>query len=160
MHKWTGVMAISLNYCTPLHLSLKYCNRFNRQKQENDKIKFWKSVPSYVSVRQYQWRTKIIFIPSNKWENLKNVLFYTQQTAYTLRISISNFDQRPRITLEQNTHHKKIFFSDRYCFVGPGLNFISCSRKLMFPEFRQQLLFMYPKIAFCPTEKKNVWCSF
>ena len=33
-------MAISLNYCTPLHLSLKFCNAFNRQKQENDQIKF------------------------------------------------------------------------------------------------------------------------
>ena len=33
-------MAISLNYCTPLHLSLKFYNGFNRQKQENDKMKF------------------------------------------------------------------------------------------------------------------------
>ena len=54
MHKWAWVMAISLNYCSPLHLSLKFCNGFNRQKQENDKIKFWKSVPSYVLVSQYQ----------------------------------------------------------------------------------------------------------
>ena len=84
MHKWAWVMAVSLNYCTPLHLSLKFCNRFNRQKQENDKIKFWKSVPIYVIVRKYQWRKKIIFIPSIKWENLKkNVLFYRQQIAYT-----------------------------------------------------------------------------
>ena len=55
----------------------------NRQKRENDKIKFWKSVPSYVLVRQYQWRNKIIFIPSNKWGNLKTVLFYRQQIDYT-----------------------------------------------------------------------------
>ena len=82
MHKWAWVMAVSLNYCTPLHISLKFCNRFNRQKQENDKTKFWKSDPSYVLVRKYQWRKKIIFIPSNKWENLKNVLFYRQQIAY------------------------------------------------------------------------------
>ena len=27
---------------------LTFCNGFNRQKQENDKLKFWKSVPSYV----------------------------------------------------------------------------------------------------------------
>ena len=32
-------MAVSLNHCTPLHLSLKLCNGFNRQKQDNDKIK-------------------------------------------------------------------------------------------------------------------------
>ena len=82
MHKWAWVMAVSLNYCTPLRLSLNFCNRFHRQKQENDEIKFWKSVPSYVLVRQYQWRKKIIFISSNKWENLKNVLFYRQQIAY------------------------------------------------------------------------------
>ena len=61
---------------------LYYCNGLNRQKQENDKIKFWKSVLSYVLVRQYQWRRKTIFIPSNKWENLKNVLYYRQQIAY------------------------------------------------------------------------------
>ena len=85
MHKWAWVMAVSLNYCTPLHLSLKFCNRFNRQKQENDKIKFWKSVPSYVLVRKYQWRNKIIFIPSNKWKNLKNVMFYRQQIAYNIQ---------------------------------------------------------------------------
>ena len=41
-------MAISLNYCIPLHLSLQFCTGFNRQKQENDQIKFWMSVPSYV----------------------------------------------------------------------------------------------------------------
>ena len=84
MHKWAWVMAVSLNYCTPLHLSVKFCNRFNRQKQENNKIKFWKSVPSYVLVRKYQWRKKIIFIPCHKWENLKNVLFYGQQIAHTI----------------------------------------------------------------------------
>ena len=83
IHEWAWVMAVSLNYCTALHLSLKFCNRFNRQKQENDKIKFWKSVSSYVLVRKYQLRNKIIFIPSNKWENLQNVLFYRQQIAYT-----------------------------------------------------------------------------
>ena len=83
MHKWACVMAVSLNYCTPLHLGLKFWNRFNRRRQENDKIKFWKSVPSYVLVRKYQWRKKIIFNPSNKWENLNNVLFYRQQIAYT-----------------------------------------------------------------------------
>ena len=43
-------MAVSLNYCTPLYLSLKLCNRFNRQKQENDKIKFWKSGPSHLCI--------------------------------------------------------------------------------------------------------------
>ena len=75
-------MAVLLNYCTPFHLNLNFCNRFNRQNQENDKIRFWKSVPSYVLVRKYQWRKKIFFIPSNKWENLKNVLFYRQQIAY------------------------------------------------------------------------------
>ena len=77
-------MAISLNYCIPLHLSLKFRNGFNSQKQENDQVKFWKSVPRYVLVIQYQWRKKIIFIPSNKWENLKHVLFYRQQIAYTV----------------------------------------------------------------------------
>ena len=80
-------LAILLNYCTPLLFSLKVCNRFNRQKtktrQWQDKIL---KVSSQLSlVRQYQWRNKIIFIPSNKWENLKNVLFYRQQihVAYT-----------------------------------------------------------------------------
>ena len=82
MHKCAWVMAVSLNYCTPLHLSIKCCNGFNRQKQENDKIKFWKSVPSYVLLRQYRWRKKIIF-PSNKWENLKKFLFYRQPIAYS-----------------------------------------------------------------------------
>ena len=67
-------------------LKLKICNRFNRQQQENNKIKFWKSVPSYVLVRKYQWRKKIIFIPSNKWENLKNVLFYRYQIAYNANL--------------------------------------------------------------------------
>ena len=80
-------MAVSLNYCTPFHLSLIFCNIFNRQRPENDKIKFWKSVPSYVLVRKYQWRKKIIFIPSNKRENLKkNVLFYKQQIAYIINM--------------------------------------------------------------------------
>ena len=84
-------MAVSLNYCTPLHLNLKLCDKFNRQKQENDKIKFWKSVPSYVLVRKYQWRKKIIFIPSNKWEKIKNVLYYRQQIAYMKWTASSEF---------------------------------------------------------------------
>ena len=92
MHKWAWVMAVSLNYCTPLHLSLNFCNGFNRQTQKNDKIKFWKSIPSYVLVRKYQWRKKIIFIPSNKWEDLKNVLFYRQQIAYNTTHFTVSFD--------------------------------------------------------------------
>ena len=86
MHKRAWFMAVSLSYRTPLNLSLKFCNRFNRQKQENDKIKFWKSVPSYVLVRKYQWRKKIVFIPGKKWENLKNVLFYRQQITNTIKL--------------------------------------------------------------------------
>ena len=76
---------IKLLYSPSLYLKiiLKFSNEFNRQKQENDRIKFWKSVLSYVLVNQYQWRNKIIRIPSNEWENLKNVLFYRHQIAYT-----------------------------------------------------------------------------
>ena len=44
------------------------------KSKKHDKIKFWKSVPSYVLVWQYQ---------SNKWENLKNDMFYRKQIAYT-----------------------------------------------------------------------------
>ena len=50
VHKWAWFIAITLNHCTPLYLKLNFCSGFNRQKQENDKIKFWKSVPSYVLV--------------------------------------------------------------------------------------------------------------
>ena len=55
-------------------LKLKIYNGFNRQKQENGKIKFWKSVSSYVLIRQYKLRNKIIFIPNNKWDNLNKCL--------------------------------------------------------------------------------------
>ena len=65
MHKLAWFIAITLKYCTPLYLSLKFCNGFNRQKQKkNDKIEFWKSVPSYVLVWQYQRPKKISFFPA------------------------------------------------------------------------------------------------
>ena len=55
----------------------------------------------YVSVRKYQWRKKIIFIPSNKWENLKNILFYKQQIAYTNTLGQQNvFKQIPILHCE------------------------------------------------------------
>ena len=59
MHKWARFIAITLNYYIPLYLSLNFCKGFNRQKQKKkkkkkDKIKFWKSVSSYVLVWQYQ----------------------------------------------------------------------------------------------------------
>ena len=129
MHKWAWLMAISSSYCTPLHWSLKLCNRFNRQKHENDKIKFWKSVPSYVLVRKYQWRKKIIFIPSNKWENLKNALFYRQQIAYTLLLCSTGSRSRSDVRVSCNkshrtscntseiksVQHKNVFFFFRMC---------------------------------------------
>ena len=58
-------------------------NKKNKKKK-NDKIKFWKSVPSYVLIWQYQRPKQISFITSNKWENKKkNDLFYGKQIAYT-----------------------------------------------------------------------------
>ena len=58
-----------------------------KKKKKNDKIKFWKSVPSYVLVWQYTVpeakKKKISFITSNKWENLKKDMFYGKQIAYT-----------------------------------------------------------------------------
>ena len=57
-------------------------------------------------VRQYQWRKKIIFIPSNEWENLKNVLFYKQQTAYTKWPKWVRNDQKGyEITWERIDHY-------------------------------------------------------
>ena len=52
-------------------------------KSKKMTIKFWKSVPSYVLVRQYKWRKKITLSPVINRKNLKNVLFYRQQIAYT-----------------------------------------------------------------------------
>ena len=82
--EWLSLRRFTSKLSWSWSLSLNFCNRFNRQKQENDKMKFWKSVPSYVLVRKYQWRKEIIFIPSNKWENLKNVLLYRQQIVYNV----------------------------------------------------------------------------
>ena len=65
-----------------LSLQLKILNGFNRQKQENDKQKFWKSVPSYV-LDDTSGERKPFCIFSNRWETIKSVFFYRQQTAFT-----------------------------------------------------------------------------
>ena len=53
-------------------------NLIDKSKKWQDKIL---NVSSQLYIRKYQWRKKTIFIPSNKWENLKSVLFYKKQIA-------------------------------------------------------------------------------
>ena len=56
-------MAVSLNYCTPLHLSLKFCNGFNRQKQENDKINSESQFPVMYLLDNTSGETKSFLSP-------------------------------------------------------------------------------------------------
>ena len=69
-------------YFTPLWNDLNICIKFNRQKQEIDPIKFWKSDSSYVFVWKHHWRKKYSFITSNKRENQQNASFYRLKMAY------------------------------------------------------------------------------
>ena len=65
MHKWAWFTAITLNYCTPLYLSLNVCNGFNRQKQKKGQDKILK-VSFYLCISlTIPEAEKISFITSN-----------------------------------------------------------------------------------------------
>ena len=83
-----------------------------------------------LSIRQYQWRKKIIFVLSNKWENLKNVLFYWQQIAYTngiyhalLNLQFRNYpyDRHDVRKCQVSTINKRSFRTKQTIFIVSNL---------------------------------------
>ena len=79
----------------------------------------------------------------------------SSNSSSTLRISISNIYQSPRVALEENTHNRKVFFFP----TGTWLAYHARGNWCFLNCIDNSFFLIYSKMAFCQTKKKSVWCS-